>query len=178
MNRVITAFVRASTFGVALTMILGCESTQSPALWPSAVNADKPSESLVKGQFTQALTPELIVVANEVSWEPRSIGSVSLRLYQVANPNYPFDQFVTGTIVARDGTIVALEAVTLEQSPGMVLITQSAGSGGYLNGVLFEYSGGALTQITESYGHQSREALMAALERKIGNAKVRQISKN
>ena len=49
-------------------------------------------------------TGEVVVVA-EGEFEPRSIGSYSLRLYSGVMPEFPFDDFLDGVISRRDGTV-------------------------------------------------------------------------
>ena len=51
----------------------------------------------------------MILVAEESSLEPRSVGSYSLRLYSATNPDFPYDDFRSGLILARDGIIEAVE---------------------------------------------------------------------
>jgi hypothetical protein len=46
-----------------------------------------------------------IVVVAEGDFEPRSLGSYSVRAYTAANPRFPFDDFIAGTVRPRDGTV-------------------------------------------------------------------------
>jgi hypothetical protein len=77
---------------------------------------------------------ETIVVA-EGDFEPRSVGSYSVRLYSGADPLAPTDYFLSGTIHARNGTILKVLRADLDrdQVEEILVVTQSAGSGGYLS---------------------------------------------
>lgn len=71
--------------------------------------------------------------------EPASTGSYDVRLYSGANPKFPFDQFIDGKVMARNGTIKALKLQDLDgdKQPELVVIMESAGSGGYLSADAF-----------------------------------------
>ena len=71
----------------------------------------------------------LIVVA-EGDYEPRSMGSYSVRLYSAANPEFPFDDFRSGIIVSRDGVIQKIELKDLnnDDSAEFIVIVQAVGS--------------------------------------------------
>lgn len=74
------------------------------------------------------------VVVAEAPLEPRSIGSFSIRLYSGANPAYPYDDFLTGLVAARDGFLerVLLADLDGDRAPELVVLLRSAGSGSYL----------------------------------------------
>jgi hypothetical protein len=73
------------------------------------------------------------VVVAEAQLEPRSIGSYSIRLYGSANPEYRFDDFVSGIVVARDGTVerIALEDINGDGTAELVVVLRSVGTGSY-----------------------------------------------
>lgn len=79
------------------------------------------------------------VVVAEGDLEPRSLGSYSLRLYSGRNPEFPLDDFVAGVIRPRYGTIarVLLEDLNGDRHPEIIVVGQSAGSGGYLSADAF-----------------------------------------
>jgi len=83
-------------------------------------------------------TGQIAVVA-EGDLEPRSIGSYSVRLYSGANPKYPTNDFVAGIIKERDGGIdqVLLADLAGDGHVEIIVITRSAGSGGYLSAQSF-----------------------------------------
>ena len=93
-------------------------------------------------------SPEVIVVA-EGDFEPRSVGSYSLRVYAGASKESPTDDFIGGIIRPRNGTIEAVrfDSVSGDDSPEIVVITRSVGSGGYLSADAFRYQSGSLEWI-------------------------------
>jgi len=81
----------------------------------------------------------LTAVVAEGDFEPRSIGSYSIRIYE-ANLEYPTDYFLYGTIRPREGNI---ETVTIQDINGngieeIVVIIRSVGTGGYLSADAFQ----------------------------------------
>jgi hypothetical protein len=92
--------------------------------------------------------PEVVVVA-EGDFEPRSVGSYALRVYGGASTKSPTDDFVVGVIRPRNGTIEAVkfDSVNGDDSPEIVVITRSVGSGGYLSADAFRYQSGSLEWI-------------------------------
>jgi len=74
------------------------------------------------------------LVVEENSLEPRSIGSYTVRLYSGSNPDFPYDDFVKGLVLGRDGTV---ETVRLqpggEQGQMVHILLPNVGSGGYLS---------------------------------------------
>jgi hypothetical protein len=66
-----------------------------------------------EGRFQQSLALDngsYLVIA-EGQREPRSIGSYSLRLYSGRNPRFPYDDFLTGLILPREGYIEAIKVI-------------------------------------------------------------------
>jgi len=83
----------------------------------------------------------VVVSAGEL--EPMSIGSYALRLYSGANPDFPYDHFLTGLVLSRDGvleTVQALPAPAPKGSSYVIVVQRSVGSGGYLSGDLLVVS--------------------------------------
>ena len=76
----------------------------------------------------------LLVTVAEGPHEPRSIGSYALRLYAPRDDRLPYDNFVTGTVRSRDGRVERLVFADVDGDGAaeVVVITRSAGSGGYL----------------------------------------------
>ena len=93
-----------------------------------------------EGFFKQLTLPtgQVLTVA-EGRGEPASIGSYDLRLYSGANPQFPLDQFIDGKVQARDGGIKELKLQDLngDKQPELIVIVESAGSGGYLSADAF-----------------------------------------
>lgn len=89
-------------------------------------------------KFPAAL--ESAVVA-EGDLEPRSIGSYTLRIYGGGSSQFPTDDFITGIVRPRDGTIEAVHFIDVDGDNRAVLVVlmRSAGSGGYLAADAFRY---------------------------------------
>ena len=83
-------------------------------------------------------TGQAVVVA-EGDFEPRSMGSYSVRLYSGENPQFPTDDFLAGVIHERDGSIekVVLADVDGDGRDEIVVIVRCAGTGGYLSAHAF-----------------------------------------
>ena len=82
---------------------------------------------------------QLAVVA-EGDYEPRSLGSYSVRLYSGENAQFPLDDFVAGIIKKRDNG--AIEQVKLADIDGdghieIVVIIRCVGTGQYLSADAF-----------------------------------------
>jgi len=94
------------------------------------------------------ITMESVVVA-EGDLEPRSIGSYSLRIYGPRSEKFPTDDFITGIVRPRDGTIEAVHFIDMDGDNRAVLVVlmRSAGSGGYLAADAFRYRKGSLELI-------------------------------
>ena len=88
-----------------------------------------------------------IVVVAEGQCEPRSVGSYSLRVYAGTNPRFPYDDFVTGIVRSRDGTVedVRVSDLDRDESPEIIIIVRSSGTGGYLSADAFRLRGTVLT---------------------------------
>src|SRR5262249_39961777 len=71
-----------------------------------------------------------VVLVSEGDFEPRSIGSYSLRVYGGSSKKFPTDDFVVGLIRPRNGTVetVRFDDIDGDQRPDIVVIIRSAGS--------------------------------------------------
>jgi len=89
--------------------------------------------------------PEVVVVA-EGEFEPRSIGSYSVRVYSGANPEYPLDDYIAGIVLPRDGVIARMQFQDLDGDgiAEIIVIIRSTGSGGYLSADAFSYGNKSL----------------------------------
>ena len=98
-----------------------------------------------QGRFLQhiALGEEGVLMVAEGEREPRSTGSYSVRLYSVRSPDFPYDNFAAGLVVARDGFIerALLQDLDSDGRPELVVIVRSAGTGGYLSAQSFKIDG-------------------------------------
>ncbi|HKE94746.1 MAG TPA: PliI family lysozyme inhibitor of I-type lysozyme [Povalibacter sp.] len=108
------------------------------------------------GHIRKAMIPDhrhtVVVAAGEL--EPASVGSYSLRVYAAINPAFPYDDFVTGVVRQRDGTIEDIRFVDLDHdgSPEIIVIMRSAGSGGYLAADAFRFKSEMLTLLASVSG--------------------------
>jgi len=103
------------------------------------VHGAEPNRRFVK-QFQVSGSPEVIVVA-EGEYEPRSIGSYSVRIYSGRSSKFPFDDFVAGLVLRRNGIVEAVKFHDLDGDgrPEVVVIIRAVGSGGYLSADGFRY---------------------------------------
>ena len=107
---------------------------------------------------------EFVVIA-EGEFEPRSIGSYSVRIYSGLNPDFPLDDYVDGLVKSRDG---AIEQVQFHDFDGdgraeIVVIIRSPGSGGYLSADLFAYAKKSLKLVASLSGLPKNADLFRAL---------------
>jgi len=116
-----------------------------------------------------------VAVVAEGDLEPRSIGSYSLRLYSGRAPEFPTDDFVAGVIRPRDGTIVrvVLEDVDGDARPDIVIVMQSAGSGGYLSADAFRYGKRSLARLATVSGLDPGADPVTALRKRTGKTRNR-----
>ena len=79
------------------------------------------------------------IVVSENDYEPRSIGSFSIRVYGGRNPEFPFDDFIVGAIFARDGVIESVHVLDVDgdDRDDLVVVQQTVGSGAYRNADAF-----------------------------------------
>ena len=86
------------------------------------------------------------MVVTEGQCESRSTGSYSLRVYAGTNPRFPHDDFVTGTVRARDGAVEQIRFSDLDDDglPDIIVTMRSVGTGGYLSADAFRLRGRVL----------------------------------
>jgi len=115
------------------------------ALTVSVALADDGNSRPVKEAVHQA--GALMAVAAEGDFEPRSIGSYSLRIYNRINPDFPYDNFTAGTVRPRDGSVEDVSFSDLDNDGALeiVVVIRSAGTGAYLAGDAFQLNGARLT---------------------------------
>lgn len=67
--------------------------------------------------------------------EPRSIGSYTVKAYARLNDRFPYDAFLSGLVLIRDGTVeeVVFEDLDGDGGEEIIVICMSAGSGSYLS---------------------------------------------
>jgi hypothetical protein len=88
-----------------------------------------------------------IVVVAEGDFEPRSVGSYSLRVYAGRDPRFPHDDFIDGLVRPRDGTVEEIRFADLDDdgSPEIVVVVRSPGTGSLLSADAFRLQGRRLT---------------------------------
>jgi hypothetical protein len=111
---------------------------------------------------------ESVVVA-EGDWEPRSIGSYSLRIYGGRSEKFPADDFITGTVRPRNGTIEAVRFADVDgdNRPDLIVVIRSAGSGGYLTAEAFRYHDRSLELIGSVAGLYKTTDVIQVLREKL-----------
>jgi hypothetical protein len=103
------------------------------------VAAAEPDHRFVR-KYSFPMSQAVIVVA-EGDFEPRSVGSYTLRVYGGKSQEFPIDDFVTGIVRPRRGTVEDLTFADFDGDgrPEIVVIMRSAGTGGYLSADAFRY---------------------------------------
>ncbi len=103
-------------------------------------------------------SPTTVVVA-EGDFEPRSVGSYSIRAYGGTDPRFPYDEFIAGTVRPRDGMVEDVRFSDLDRDglPDIIVVIRAAGTGGYLSADAFQLQGTVLT-LLESVSGLARDA--------------------
>ncbi|MFM7024863.1 MAG: PliI family lysozyme inhibitor of I-type lysozyme [Limnohabitans sp.] len=113
---------------VALTLACGGWA------WGSALAAERFVQKL-------SLAPGLVAVVAEGDLEARSIGSYSVRIYfdPASGPENEITFYTAGLVRGRDGVLLSIAPLVLgEGQPTLLMVVmQSAGSGGYLSADAF-----------------------------------------
>lgn len=102
----------------------------------------------------------------EPSREPRSIGSYAVRLYGARNPNFPFDDFIAGVIMPRDGSVREwmLDDINADGREDLVVIIVSAGSGSYQSADAFHLARNHINRIAHVEGLAPQDDAATALQ--------------
>ena len=81
------------------------------------------------------------VMIDEGDFEPRSVGSYALRVYEGGSKKFPTDRFVSGQIRPRNGAIEAVRFADVDgdQNSEIVVVIRSVGSAGYVSADAFRY---------------------------------------
>jgi hypothetical protein len=99
------------------------------------------------------------------------VGSYSLRVYAGTNPRFPYDQFVTGTVRSRDGTVEDVRFSDLDRDglPDIIVVIRTAGTGGYLSADAFRLRGTILMLLGSVSGLPKDADPVGALEAQLAN---------
>jgi len=111
---------------------------------------------------------EVVVVA-EGEFEPRSVGSYSLRLYSGVPAEFPTDRFLAGIIRPRNGTLESVKFADLDGDgrAEIIVAVRSAGSGGYLSADAFRFEGASLQLLATVSGLGQRADPVDALRKNV-----------
>lgn len=101
--------------------------------------------------------------------EPRSVGSYVLRVYSAAAPDFPFDDFQVGLVRARAGVLRDLRWADIDGDgkPEVIVVMQSAASGGRLSAEAFSLAGRNLRLRIQVSGVAPGSDVVAALVREV-----------
>lgn len=100
-------------------------------------------DAMATERFAQKVTvqPGLVVVISEGDFEARSIGSYSVRVYRdpSADASNETTFYTAGLVRARDGFVRSAELLPVadRKRPLLMVVIESAGSGGYLSADAF-----------------------------------------
>ena len=118
--------------------------------WISLCLAPLASAATERVVIRLRLEPDITVVVAEGDFEPRSIGSFSVRAYRAdtaaVRQELDTDDFIGGLICERDGVVEAVTATDIDGDgrAEVVVKIRSAGSGGYLSAVALAVVGRAV----------------------------------
>jgi hypothetical protein len=116
-----------------------------------------------------------VVVVAEGQFEPRSVGSYSVRIYGGTDPRFPYDDFIAGSVRPRDGGVEDLlfADVDGDGTPEIVVVIRSAGTGGYLSADALQLHGTTLSLVESVAGLAKDADPVRALEGKVADRTVR-----
>lgn len=86
------------------------------------------------------------IVVAEGDFEPRSIGSYSIRAYAAADARFPYDRFFAGAVRPRNGVVEELRLADVDRDgfADIVVVMRAAGTGGHRSADAFRLRGRAL----------------------------------
>jgi Periplasmic lysozyme inhibitor of I-type lysozyme len=108
-------------------------------------------------------------VVAEGEFEPRSIGSYSLRVYSGVPAEFPTDRFLTGIIRPRNGMLESVKFADLDGDghAEIIVAVRSVGSGGYLSADAFRFEGTSLQLLASVSGLDKHADPVDALRNKV-----------
>jgi Periplasmic lysozyme inhibitor of I-type lysozyme len=123
---------------------------------------------------TVTIQPGLVAVVSEGDFEARSIGSYSVRVYFDPNesPGNETAFYSAGLIRARDGTVRSAAPLEVpgRKRPLLMVVVQSAGSGGYLSADAFDVEPHSVRLVASVGGLAPDEDPAARLRRRVEGA--------
>jgi hypothetical protein len=124
-----------------------------------------------EGVFQQSLpiSSELLVLVSENPLEPRSVGSYTVSTYAVENPEQPYDRFIAGLVLPRDGFVENIKIVDLNSDGDkeLVVVIRSVGTGGYLSADAFDISRDGLIFLNKVTGLAANANPISALTKTV-----------
>ena len=101
--------------------------------------------------------------------EPRSIGSYTVRIYEVLNPASPTDFFVCGVVRPRDGVLedVLVEDLDGDGDEDLIVSIRNVGTGSFLSADAFGYSDRSLFLLASVAGLTRDADPVAALRSRL-----------
>ncbi|NJD24065.1 MAG: hypothetical protein FIB06_01520 [Betaproteobacteria bacterium] len=118
-----------------------------------------------------SIGPGLVAVVSEGEFEARSVGSYSVRVYfdSSGQPGNETTFYAAGLIRARDGTVrsIAPLQVAGRKRPVLMVVVESAGSGGYLSADAFAVEPRAVRLLASVSGLAPSDDPAAKLSRKL-----------
>lgn len=150
---------------IALSVLLAALIVSIPG-----IAADNGGRVIKNGIYPA--TKGMVVVA-EGDYEPRGIGSYTLRVYAKNDPAYPYDEFLTGTIRQRNGTVESLKFADVDHdgTAEIIVTTRYVGSGNYVTVDAFRLRKKNLQLVTSIAGMDASKDAIQALKKKLGNSK-------
>lgn len=161
-----------------------------PALWPAPLGASivaaaalavavpiasepagaAESPAAADRVVLEAVGPARRAVVAEGDFEARSLGSYSIRLYDLVDPQFPYDRYLAGRVMPRQGTLEAVrwEDLDGDRRPELVVIVRSVGTGGFLHADAFVESGTTLKLVATAQGLPKDADASSALRSKLG----------
>jgi hypothetical protein len=118
--------------------------------WISLCLAPLASAATERVVIRLRLEPDITVVVAEGDFEPRSVGSFSVRSYRADSAavrhGLDTDDYLGGLVCERDGVVEAVTATDVDGDgrAEVVVKIRSAGSGGYLSAVALAVVGRAV----------------------------------
>lgn len=138
---------------------------------------DRAGAAQAAERFSQkvSIAPGLVAVVAEGDFEARSIGSYSVRVYfdPDARPENETTFYSAGLVRPRDGTVLSIAplAVARHERPLLMVVVQSAGSGGYLSADAFAVQPRSVRLRASVSGLLPSDDPAARLRRKLAGAK-------
>jgi hypothetical protein len=145
-------------------------SDAAPASGTAPRHAPAPGSTATRAPDTDRKVIEAVganrrAVVAEGDFEPRSLGSYSIRVYDPVDPQYPYDRYLAGRVMPREGTLESVRwaEVDGDRTADLVVIVRSVGTGSFLHGDAFAERNGTLEPIAAVRGLAKDADVLGAL---------------